>query len=490
MPEPANQDTSNHLSPSTVALLALAQDVSALLSLSYEVTASTIHDWWHTTLGKLGKGDAVPYGHGVNRSGGRESGKGLAVVIVGAGEGDLVGAVATGQAMTLHLAKSGYTVFPFIPLPPPSSPASSSALSHLLITWSAIQKRLRARVENHPGAVVPVIVDPENTAGQDDGGDLKTIFWAKTEKGESDACGGFGVEERGGRFSHAGQTVRAYCRENNLTLAAIICASRKRIDQHPPSHQILQSDKAAIHPNLAPTLHPTSLSVTPEDTLISLYRTNVLDPLSVIKELSDLLAACPAPFKLERDGTSLDPVNESRVRGRGRVIFVNGESGVGLSSLDDTESTGGGVQGVSRMIGAARSTAAKLLKDELDRVGIDVCEVVVGPMASKTGSAEHNLGRFGQDSTDSKQEQRLASAHPIIHHTNPNVASRLTILSRLWAVDDALLYSSVRRAIEDRYPRYRHHAGLSVVVNDLTGTLPGGTIIKGVGQWIWRRVVG
>lgn len=59
-----------------------------------------------------------------------------------------------------------------------------------------------------------------------------------------------------------------------------------------------------------------------------------------------------------------------------------------------------------------------------------------------------------------------------------------------WAVDDALLFSSVRRALEDRYPRYRHYAGLSPLVDDLVGAIPGGGVMTGLGRWVVDKVLG
>lgn len=79
-----------------------------------------------------------------------------------------------------------------------------------------------------------------------------------------------------------------------------------------------------------------------------------MDPLSVIRELSDLLAVS-----------------------RGRVVFVNGGTGTDLEPENDLEPIEG-LPGAMKMIGAARAEAAKLLRTELGDVGIDVCEVVVG----------------------------------------------------------------------------------------------------------------
>lgn len=264
---------------------------------------------------------------------------------------------ATGQSLTLHLAKSGYTVFPLVPLPAPDSPPATSALPTLLLIWSGMQKRLRARFPSHPGAVVPVITDPETFTIQMD------ESWTQVPRKPK------------GRFAHAGETIRAYCNDNGLSLTAIVCASRtpKRpktvtspggtiriIPPSPPTYP----DTLPIVPDFGPDPHisqamvvqprlPSSaLAVTDEQTLMSLYRTNVMDPLSVIRELSDLLAVS-----------------------RGRVVFVNNTSS---TDSDDDEEPLEGLAGATRMVGAARAEAARLLRDELSDIGIDVCEVVVG----------------------------------------------------------------------------------------------------------------
>lgn len=270
--------------------------------------------------------------------------------------------IAAGQSLALHLAKSGYTVFPLVPLPAPDSPPASSALSSLLLTWSGMQKRLRARYPSHPGTVVPVITDPETfTLHTDDS-------WTQHP------------QKSKGRFAHAGETVRAYCKDNGLSLTAVVCTPRtpKRhktitspggtihiIPPSPPSYP----DRLPIVPDFSPDprasralstfvqprLPTSALAVTDEQTLLSLYRTNVMDPLSVIRELSDLLAVS-----------------------RGRVVFVNGPLDTGSQSTVDGDEPLEGLPGATRMVGAARAEAARLLRDELGSIGIDVCEVVVG----------------------------------------------------------------------------------------------------------------
>ena len=79
--------------PSSLAFLSLSQDITALISLSLEATASLVHDWFRTTLSTAGLGDLVPSRRDepVERAklqGG--GGRGMAVVVVGANEGELL----------------------------------------------------------------------------------------------------------------------------------------------------------------------------------------------------------------------------------------------------------------------------------------------------------------------------------------------------------------------------------------------------------------
>jgi hypothetical protein len=92
-PSSSSSDSSTPHSPSTLALLSLTQDITALISLSVEATASLVHDWFKSALGMVGAGDVVRYqprGETRGKAGG-EAGRGLAVVVVGANEGKLDG---------------------------------------------------------------------------------------------------------------------------------------------------------------------------------------------------------------------------------------------------------------------------------------------------------------------------------------------------------------------------------------------------------------
>lgn len=74
----------NH-SPSTLALLSLSQDITALISLSLEATASLAHDWYRSTLGFVGLGRLAPFQPERSLVKG-ETGRGLAIVVLGAHE--------------------------------------------------------------------------------------------------------------------------------------------------------------------------------------------------------------------------------------------------------------------------------------------------------------------------------------------------------------------------------------------------------------------
>ncbi|OWZ70920.1 hypothetical protein AYX14_03629 [Cryptococcus neoformans] len=489
---------------SSAALQILTQDVSSLLSLSLETTASVLHDWFRSSLGIVGfGGDFTPRDRHKPYTEG-ESGSGLAVVIVGAGE-------ATGQSLTLHLAKSGYTVFPFIPLPSASTSASTSsaayndndndtlnpptdALSNILLTWSATRKRLCARTPNHPGAVVPIIVDPEGVSGDVEVGDLADVEEEKKKREEGDTHWAEEKEtkkERCARFAHAGETVRAYIRENELILISIICVSHTPAAfAQNPSPSPSPAAASATTTTTTDLLPQDSLVNTPESTLNLVYRTNVLDPVSVVRELSDVLVSPPPGFGFGRDGDR-DGGYGHRGRGKqsqGRVIFINpspilpGSSAA--SHVQPPNLTSTSLNSLTSLTTSLCTSTARILRDELSVLGVEVCEVVVGPMWEKPRLARcWGVGVGGEGKKNSFPPARPAPPAP-------PAPTRLLILSRLWAVDDALLFSSVRRALEDRYPRYRHYAGLSPLVDDLVGAIPGGGVMTGLGRWVVGKVLG
>lgn len=268
---------------------------------------------------------------------------------------------ATGQSLTLRLAKSGYTVFPFVPVSAPGSTGAapaSSPFSALLLAWSGVQKRLQARDPDHTGAVVPLVID-----------DMGDAFLSANPYTTAPPS----PPRRGGRFAHAGETVRAYCRENGLALVAIVCAAPPAI--RPPSPRRNNNNNSnngsgssadTLVPCLSGPNHevplsgiPTSaLARTDEEALIALYRANILDPLCVVRALGDLLVS---------------PRGDGRTRGR--VLFV--ETNGTVEDLDPTAAFGP-FTGAARMISAARAETARLLRAELGGAGIDVCEIVVG----------------------------------------------------------------------------------------------------------------
>jgi hypothetical protein len=163
----------------------------------------------------------------------------------------------------------------------------------------------------------------------------------------------------GGRFSDAADTVRLYCRDNGLALVSIISAAPSTILTPVRSPDIPHTLVSPIlgAPSI-PGLSHSALTRTDEDALISLYRTYILDPLCVVRALGDLLAS-PHGF----GGM------------KGRVLFVE-TSG----TVDDLDPVGivGLQSGAAQMITAARTEAARVLRDELACAGIGVCEIVVG----------------------------------------------------------------------------------------------------------------
>lgn len=225
-----------------------------------------------------------------------------------------------------------------------------------------------------------------------------------------------------------------------------------------------------------PGLSQSALTRTDEEALMSLYRTYILDPLCVVRALGDLLA---------------NPRGDGRTRGR--VLFLE-TSG----TLDDLDPLGPPGSGAAQMIAAARTEAARVLRSELSGAGIGVCEIVVGecrrwekltlgPMAPRLMGPVHLRSSSGDSDTD----KALASYNgekTSMTSTDTALASRLRLLARIFAVDDALVYSCVRRAIEDRYPRARHHAGLAPLITSVANATPGAGIVRFLGRWVLGRL--
>lgn len=233
------------------------------------------------------------------------------------------------------------------------------------------------------------MVDPESSSAT----------WLREMKGKGRA-----------RFGHAGETVRAYVAENALRLVAVVSASRDGVhgdmsddeegeegsddagegmdsDWSPDSPDTAMIEDSAddarpaagppdalgislfqhstsstvierLPPN--PSTHlfstPTGLLATDESALLSLYRSNVLEPLAVIREFQDLLALPSHP-----DGR------------RGRVVFVNSPP-----TANGRGDTGARREAAMGVIQAARAETARALRVEMGEMGVEVCEVAVG----------------------------------------------------------------------------------------------------------------
>jgi len=235
-------------------------------------------------------------------------------------------------------------VFPFVPASPQTNGVAPAAspLSSILLSWSSVQRRLKARDPGHTGAVIPVVID-----------DAGEVFFSA----HAFTTAPLSPPKRGGRFSDAADTVRAYCRENGLVLVSIVSAAPSTIRTPVRSPDIPHTLISPIHsgPSI-PGLNHSALTRTDEEALIELYRTHILDPLSVVRALGDLLA---------------NPQGNGGMKGR--VLFV--ETSGTIDDLDPTLSTH---SGAAQMISAARAEAARVLREELGGAGIGVCEIVVG----------------------------------------------------------------------------------------------------------------
>lgn len=154
-------------SPFTLALLSLTQDITALVSLSLEATASLVHDWFRTSLLSIGigRGQVVRYvppaAQSSKKGSGRgESGRGLAVVVVGAEEGTSIS-----QKLSSSLLISQPRANPLaFTLPNQAILSSHSSLSlrplhHLHLTPSLRSSSPGPRRRNAFGRGIPTILD-------------------------------------------------------------------------------------------------------------------------------------------------------------------------------------------------------------------------------------------------------------------------------------------------------------------------------------------
>lgn len=365
-------------------------------------------------------------------------------------------------------------MFPLMPAT--SSAPASSPLSTLLLAWSGIQKRIQARDPGHTGAVVPVIIDSSGDA----------FLSSHVQYYPSPPSPPKG-SAKAGRFTHAGDTVRAYCHENDLALVAIVCAAPSTSRSAPRSPNSPQPLTPPGRDNVPiPGVIAGSLAQADEESLIALYNAHILDPLNVVRALGDMLVS--------PRGTG---------RPHGRVLFV--EAAGTVEDADLACAFGAPPDGgAGRMIATARAEAASLLRSELSCAGIDVCEIVVGestmrlrvkltlvgPMCPSTGLAVRSASMDSDTDKPFVQFEEKRDAHALVALASKDdvLASRLRLLARVFAVDDALVYSCVRRAIEDRYPRARHHAGLAPLIASVANATPGISVVRCIGRWVLGRL--
>lgn len=69
------------------------------------------------------------------------------------------------------------------------------------------------------------------------------------------------------------------------------------------------------------------------------------------------------------------------------------------------------------------------------------------------------------------------------------LARRFAEVAKGWSVDDTLLFSTIARAIEDRYPLKRYHVGLSPILLDLSVHFPLFWLFQMIVQWLLRMAI-
>ncbi|EIW67240.1 hypothetical protein M231_02345 [Tremella mesenterica] len=436
-----------------------------------------VHDLFYLGLTIMRLVEHVPMYGSRARSG--LVGEGKAVVIIGAKE-------SIGQHLTLRLAKLGYTVFPLLPQPSTYSPPTSQALASLLLTWGDIKKHLLVSYPRHPGAVVPVMTDPEP----------KDWPWTWSVKSALKITG---------RLEHAGETIRAYCRDHHLCLVGIVCTPRgtlppiplPALSPSPPSptkesqagqglgldvglteessgsiqpkpitNMIDLSDnditsfvsemeisggntsvlvaRISQAPDQAPTEEEEKAGTTTTTTSFTPRRrgSSTSPALSMVEPDPDPAGlGLPSKNTLHSlfTGNVIEPVamigylgdllgNAKRHgKGKGKVIFINDLNGAGVMRMDEREGL------AMRSVGGARREAIKGLRKEHGRGGlIAVCEIVAGRLIRRRNLSPEDLPdiHLRTSTSHSKlpkipQSNRPAPFFPFLHTPTPTPSFHL-----------------------------------------------------------------
>jgi hypothetical protein len=105
---------------------------------------------------------------------------------------------------------------------------------------------------------------------------------------------------------------------------------------------------------------------------------------------------------------------------------------------------------------------------------------IPGPVHLRSSSGDSDIDKTIVAYSGGDRASALKSDSALVSHVR--------LLARIFAVDDALVYSCVRRAIEDRYPRARHHAGLAPLISSVANATPGVSIVRFLGRWVLGRL--
>lgn len=275
-----------------------------------------------------------------------------------------------GIKVSLDLAKRGYTVFSLIPIHASTSTAPSNSLSSLVYAWSRIHRKIREKWPDHPGVVVPVLIDPPLEPHE-------AMFGPKSLD----------------HLIHAGNTIRAYCHDYNLALiSAVVVASNLTANEQiagsqppspPPRYVTLGSRTYSIprtsssisyeNPWLVRTEGHGFFNHHYEDKFYSLGDSNVLVPRHMIRIVKDLLIR-----------------STEQGHGTSRVVYLNGELGLGVVDTTGAMRTLGlgrrreAVTWAARMMQHLHRSSLETIKaDELDPSGIAAAEIVAGMCHSR-----------------------------------------------------------------------------------------------------------
>ncbi|KII88670.1 hypothetical protein PLICRDRAFT_41875 [Plicaturopsis crispa FD-325 SS-3] len=312
-----------------------------------------------------------------------------AILVIGADHG-------IGKDITMKLSELGYTVFAICPDKHAANSVAfetSSDVSSLLYSWH-IQK---GRFPNRPwGLVAPISLDISSKSHR----------------------------------QHAYETIKAYCSDHLLHLAALVVLPPTPDDM--PSRTASQRHAATSSTDLGLSESRNYLPVflAKDSAWKSLVTREVTEPVLLLRDYIKLLR-----------------------KSAGRIIMVSGCSDSSITGID-----------LCSPMDEARRSIARTMNFELEPFGIKVVSVVAGPLDFKRASFDLDRRNVCAKRTDVE-----------ILHSIGRISERRRHWQSVFASlsgSEEEVFSVIKRILQSRYPRFEYIIGMHARLRCLLSAAP------------------